>query len=364
MPPTLLRWAGSAPRPTKTLVSLRTRVHNGTFQLGDLRDPFVSGAFPVVRRSGNSVAPHHQHHPGFLHEHDGRPRGARHGVHGGGAVSARLQHRTADGTDRDGGVPTARPTGARCRSRRRSGRHATVRGCTGRGGRARPLRSGADGLRGHRREQPGGRTPPRRRGRRPQLRLRPQSGRRLPERRPGAGRGLPGLRAVPACCGREFYDHHRAHRDPFYGSRHPLAGRARLPRRQRPPAGPAIHRRLPHVRRAGRGVVLRTAPERAAELPGALAAAPSGCWNGGRPYGYRRLVLGAWAAGSSATTPPRSRARSGLLGPGGRFAAAFEQGGVRHPGPHAGRHGRKAFARAFPEGRGTPGAGNPSQLQP
>ncbi|GGZ70443.1 hypothetical protein GCM10010301_49720 [Streptomyces plicatus] len=35
--------------PPKTLVRLRTRVHSGTFRLGNLRDPSVSGGFP--RRS-------------------------------------------------------------------------------------------------------------------------------------------------------------------------------------------------------------------------------------------------------------------------------------------------------------------------
>ncbi|MEU1168264.1 TIGR02452 family protein, partial [Streptomyces sp. NPDC005921] len=49
-------------------------------------------AFPTVLGAGNSVARHHQHRSGCWYEHDGGGRAGRgHGVHGGGAMSARLR---------------------------------------------------------------------------------------------------------------------------------------------------------------------------------------------------------------------------------------------------------------------------------
>lgn len=165
---------------------------------------------------------------------------------------------------------------------------------------------------------------------------------------------------------REFYDHHRAHRDPFYTDRviHSPAvpvfrdDRGRL--LDEPYTAGFLTSAAPNA-----GVVLRTAPERAAELPGALAARAERVLETAAAHGYRRLVLGAWGCGVFRNDPAQvAGAFRGLLGPGGRFAAAFERVAFgildRTPGGTV----REAFARAFPEGADTPGAGGPGQLQP
>ncbi|MGW7279889.1 TIGR02452 family protein [Streptomyces sp. NPDC054844] len=165
---------------------------------------------------------------------------------------------------------------------------------------------------------------------------------------------------------REFYDHHRAHRDPFYTDRvvHSPAvpvfrdDRGRL--LDEPYTAGFLTSAAPNA-----GVVLRTAPNRAAELPDALAARAERVLETAAAHGYRRLVLGAWGCGVFRNDPAQvAGAFRGLLGPGGRFAAAFERVAFgildRTPGGTV----REAFARAFPEGAGSPGAGDPGQLQP
>ncbi|MER7925650.1 TIGR02452 family protein [Streptomyces sp. NPDC096057] len=150
---------------------------------------------------------------------------------------------------------------------------------------------------------------------------------------------------------RGFYDHHRAHRDPFYTDRVVHA-----------PAVPVFRddqgRLLDEPYTAGfltaaapnAGVVLRTAPERAAGLPRALAVRAERVLETAVLHGYRRLVLGAWGCGVFRNDPAQvAGAFHTLLGPGGRFAAAFEQVvfGVldRTPGATV----RDAFLRTFPE---------------
>ncbi len=108
------------------------------------------------------------------------------------------------------------------------------------------------------------------------------------------------------------------------------------------------------------GAVLRTAPERAAELPAALAVRAERVLETAVAHGYRRLVLGAWGCGVFRNDPAEvAGAFRSLLGPGGRFAAAFERVtfGIldRTPGGTV----REAFGRAFPEA-----GARPAQLQP
>jgi uncharacterized protein (TIGR02452 family) len=159
--------------------------------------------------------------------------------------------------------------------------------------------------------------------------------------------------ALYACLleARGFYDHHRAHRDPFYTDRviHSPAvpvfrdDRGRL--LDEPYTAGFLTAAAPNA-----GVVLRTAPERAAELPHALAVRAERVLETAVAHGYRRLVLGAWGCGVFQNDPAQvAGAFRALLGPGGRFAAAFEHVvfGVldRTPGAAV----REAFVRAFPE---------------
>jgi len=150
---------------------------------------------------------------------------------------------------------------------------------------------------------------------------------------------------------RGFYDHHRAHRDPFYTDRviHSPAvpvfrdDKGRL--LDEPYTAGFLTAAAPNA-----GVVLRTAPERAAELPGAVAVRAERVLETAVAHGYRRLVLGAWGCGVFQNDPAQvAGAFHALLGPGGRFAAAFEHVvfGVldRTPGATV----RDAFVRAFPE---------------
>ncbi|WP_189955459.1 TIGR02452 family protein [Streptomyces alanosinicus] len=154
---------------------------------------------------------------------------------------------------------------------------------------------------------------------------------------------------------REFYDHHRAHRDPFYTDRVIHS-----------PAVPVFRddrgRLLAEPYRAGfltaaapnAGVVRRTAPQRAAELPGALAVRAERVLETAAAHGYGRLVLGAWGCGVFQNDPDQvAGAFRALLGPGGRFARTFEHVvfGVldRTPGATV----REAFVRAFPAGLST-----------
>ncbi|MDG9689221.1 TIGR02452 family protein [Streptomyces mutabilis] len=160
---------------------------------------------------------------------------------------------------------------------------------------------------------------------------------------------------------REFYDHHRAHRDPFYTDRVIHSPAVPVFRDDRghlldePYTAGFLTAAAPNA-----GVVLRTAPERAVELPAALAARAERVLETATVHGYRRLVLGAWGCGVFRNDPAQvAGAFRTLLGPGGRFSAAFERVtfGIldRTPGGTV----RQAFARAFPEG-----AGRPAQAQP
>ncbi|MFG1664754.1 TIGR02452 family protein [Streptomyces sp. Y7] len=151
---------------------------------------------------------------------------------------------------------------------------------------------------------------------------------------------------------RAFYDHHRAHRDPFYTDRviHspgvPVFRDDRGRLLDEPYTAGFLTAAAPNA-----GVVRRTAPGRAPELPRALAIRAERVLETAVAHGYRRLVLGAWGCGVFRNDPAQvAGAFRALLGPGGRFAGAFEHVvfGILDRTPDSAA--RAAFARAFPEG--------------
>ncbi|AOR36888.1 TIGR02452 family protein [Streptomyces fodineus] len=161
--------------------------------------------------------------------------------------------------------------------------------------------------------------------------------------------------ALYACLlrAREFYDHHRAHRDAFYSDRviHSPAVPVFRDDRGRLLTEPYLAGFLTAAA-PNAGVVRRTEPERAAGLPGALAVRAERVLETAAAHGYRRLVLGAWGCGVFQNDPAQvAGAFRALLGPGGRFAGTFAHVvfGVldRTPGTVV----REAFARVFPESR-------------
>lgn len=123
---------------------------------------------------------------------------------------------------------------------------------------------------------------------------------------------------------RDFYDHHRAHRDAFYTDRVIHSPGVPVFRDDRGrlldepfPAG-FLTAAAPNA-----GVVLRTAPERAADLPRALAVRAERVLETAAARGYRRLVLGAWGCGVFRNDPAQvAGAFRGLL-VGGRFDGYF-----------------------------------------
>ncbi|MEU3339338.1 TIGR02452 family protein [Streptomyces sp. NPDC006668] len=149
----------------------------------------------------------------------------------------------------------------------------------------------------------------------------------------------------------EFYEHHRAHRDPFYTDRVIHS-----------PAVPVFRddhgRLLDEPFTAGfltaaapnAGVVRRTTPERAAELPQALTTRAERVLETAAAQGYRRLVLGAWGCGVFQNDPAQvAGAFRALFGPGGRFAATFEHVTFGILDRTAGQTVRATFVRAFPQ---------------
>lgn len=152
---------------------------------------------------------------------------------------------------------------------------------------------------------------------------------------------------------RQFYDHHRAHRDPFYTDRviHSPAvpvfrdDRGRL--LDTPCAVGFLTAAAPNA-----GVIRRTAPDRADALPRALAVRAERVLETAAAEGYDRLVLGAWGCGVFQNDPAQvAGAFRALLGPGGRFARTFEHVVFGILDRTTGNTVRGAFLRAFPEHR-------------
>ncbi|MFD0318727.1 TIGR02452 family protein [Streptomyces flavalbus] len=148
----------------------------------------------------------------------------------------------------------------------------------------------------------------------------------------------------------EFYDHHRAHRDPFYTDRVIHSPAVPVFRDDRgglldePYTAGFLTAAAPNA-----GVVLSRTPERAAELPTALARRAERVLETAAHHGYRRLVLGAWGCGVFRKDPAQvAGAFHALLGPGGRFAGTFTQVvfGVLDRTP--GHTVRAAFEQTFP----------------
>ena len=149
---------------------------------------------------------------------------------------------------------------------------------------------------------------------------------------------------------RGFYDHHRAHRDPFYTDRviHspgvPVFRDDRGRLLDEPYTAGFLTAAAPNA-----GVIRRTAPQRTAELPHALAARAERVLETAVAHGYRRLVLGAWGCGVFQNDPAQvAGAFRELLAPGGRFAGRLRARGVRHPGPHAGQPGASRVRTGVP----------------
>ncbi|MFF7278013.1 TIGR02452 family protein [Streptomyces griseorubiginosus] len=148
---------------------------------------------------------------------------------------------------------------------------------------------------------------------------------------------------------REFYDHHRAHRDPFYTDRviHSPAVPVFRDDRGRLLDSPHLVGFLTAAA-PNAGVVRRTAPDRVAELPRALAVRAERVLSVAVAEGYRRLVLGAWGCGVFQNDPAQvAGAFRTLLGSGGRFEGAFEHVVFGVLDRTRGEVVRAEFARAF-----------------
>ncbi|MEU4353223.1 TIGR02452 family protein [Streptomyces virginiae] len=103
------------------------------------------------------------------------------------------------------------------------------------------------------------------------------------------------------------------------------------------------------------GTILRQEPERAAEIPGALARRAELVLEVAASHGYRRLVLGAWGCGVFRNDPAHvAEAFRGLLS--GRFAGTFDRVvfAILDRNPSTREAFERAFA-AFPAGGRGPG---------
>lgn len=154
---------------------------------------------------------------------------------------------------------------------------------------------------------------------------------------------------------RGFYDHHRAHRDPFYTDRVIHS-----------PAVPVFRDDRGHLLNApyqagfltsaapNASVVLRTAPERAPELPRALATRAERVLETAVAYGYRRLVLGAWDCGVFGNDPSHVAGafRESLVE--GRFDGYFAHVVFGVLDRTRGAVARSAFEREFNASRTAP----------
>ncbi|MFD4628293.1 TIGR02452 family protein [Streptomyces sp. NPDC058284] len=163
-----------------------------------------------------------------------------------------------------------------------------------------------------------------------------------------------------------FYAHHRADRDPFYSDRVVHSPGVPVFRDDR-------GRLLDEAYTVGfltsaapnAGVIRRRAPERAADIPGALAARAERVLETATACGYRRLVLGAWGCGVFMNDPAQvAGAFHALLGAGGRFAGQFTHVVFGVLDRTKGAVTRGAFEEAFARETGAPAAARQSQGSP
>jgi uncharacterized protein (TIGR02452 family) len=318
---------------------------------------------PAFSGRENSVAPPIGHRPPCLREHDKNGRAARgHGAYGGRAVSARLRG-IAQQTERIVAAGAYRTP---------DGREVPI---------AAELRAAREGTRLY---GPEPLPVPALRVTRTLVEVTGESSleaaRRLggnpavlnfaSARNPGGGylngaqaqeEALCRASALYTCLlrARDFYDHHRAHRDPLYTDRviHspgvPVFRDDRGALLDEPYTAGFLTSAAPNA-----GVVLRTAPERAAELPRALAVRAERILETAAAHGYRELVLGAWGCGVFRNDPAQvAGAFRGLLGPGGRFAGAFEHVVFGILDRTRDRAVLGAFEEAFSSSRSAPAAG-------
>ncbi|WP_399933999.1 TIGR02452 family protein [Streptomyces kanamyceticus] len=152
---------------------------------------------------------------------------------------------------------------------------------------------------------------------------------------------------------RAFYDHHRAHRDPFYTDRviHspsvPVFRDDRGQLLESPYLVGFLTSAAPNA-----GVIRRSAPERAADIPHAVAGRAARVLETALACGYRRLVLGAWGCGVFMNDPAHvAGAFRTLLGEGGRFAGRFDHVVFGVLDRTRGAVTRGAFERAFADHR-------------
>ncbi|WP_307071929.1 TIGR02452 family protein [Streptomyces sp. B3I8] len=151
---------------------------------------------------------------------------------------------------------------------------------------------------------------------------------------------------------RAFYDHHREHRDPLYT--HRVIHSPGVPV-FRDDGGRLLDEpyRVAFLTAAApnAGVLLSRAPERAAELPRALAVRAERVLEVAALHGHRRLVLGAWGCGVFRNDPAQVAAAFRALlvdeGAGGRFAHRFDQVVFAVLDRTKGAPVRDAFARTF-----------------
>ncbi|PNV31395.1 TIGR02452 family protein [Streptomyces sp. DH-12] len=163
-----------------------------------------------------------------------------------------------------------------------------------------------------------------------------------------------------------FYEHHRAHRDPFYTDRVIHVPAVPVFRDDRgglldaPFTVGFLTSPAPNA-----GVIRSTAPERPGELPGVLVRRAGRVLETAAAHGYRRLVLGAWGCGVFRNDPAQvAEAFRASLGPGGRFHGAF--GHVAFAVLDRTRDGevRAAFERTFADLPAGPAAVSSSRGAP
>ncbi|MEV5986588.1 TIGR02452 family protein [Streptomyces sp. NPDC052051] len=158
--------------------------------------------------------------------------------------------------------------------------------------------------------------------------------------------------ALYACVreAREFYDHHREHRDPFYTDRVIHSPAVPVFRDDRgnlldtPYEVGFLTAAAPNA-----GVVRQKAPDRVTEVPRALAARAERVLETAAVCGYGRLVLGAWGCGVFRNDPAQVAGAFHELLVGGRFEGCFEEVVFAVLDRTRGTTTRAAFERVFAE---------------